>query len=92
MKISIAQTPCSVMNVISVTHVMTQGLEILTGGGGRLMDEWIEVLLASHGSIFPGTLVWMLGGPVTRAGNESLRRLKVYNHGEGPSLLGPTPS
>ena len=55
----------SVMNVISVTHVMTQGLEILTGRGGRLMDEWIEVLLASHGSIFPGTLVWVLGGPVT---------------------------
>ena len=70
----------SVMNVISVTHVMTQGLEILTGRGGRLMDEWIEVLLASHGSIFPGTLVWVLGGPVTRAGNESLRSLKFHNH------------
>ena len=68
------------MNVISVTHVMTQGLEILTGRGGRLMDEWIEVLLASHGSIFPGTLVWVLGGPVTRAGNESLRSLKFHNH------------
>ena len=79
----------SVMNVISVTHVMTQGLEILTGRGGRLMDEWIEVLLASHGSIFPGTLVWVLGGPVTRAGNESLRSLKFHNHINIITFLSP---
>ena len=77
----------SVMNVISVTHVMTQGLEILTGRGGRLMDEWIEVLLASHGSIFPGTLVWVLGGPVTRAVNESSRSLKFHNHRRNKGLF-----
>ena len=78
----------SVMNVISVTHVMTQGLEILTGRGGRLMDEWIEVLLASHGSIFPGTLVWVLGGPVTRAGKESSRSFKFHYHRKkGPLLV-----